>query len=206
MANRPVYLLIDVSEKMRGEPFEATQTALDTIAASLKTVVASLDISLCVITFASSTPPKVLRPLSAWSSNDTMPELTCLNEPAKVDSGLECLLQNYSNDISKHEGSPLLIFITSGDVPSQKLQDDLKQCGFGRIWVIYHQLSLLDKGRVRPLDEFYRLLTFDHKQFGELSSNDFAGFWDDTAVIDIDKVKRRGWDFKEDHRKATKEW
>jgi len=172
MASIPVYLLIDVSKKMQGEPLEATQTVLDSIASSLNGV--AVDICLCVITF--STRATVARDLSRWDSKKhQMPVLRSISslEEPKIDKGLKCLWEEYDTHKDKHESLPLLVFVTSGDEPSEYNQNEFEQNRFDRIVVIYHSQN--------KLDGFYRNIPKGYlEEFGTLSARQYFGnLWEE---------------------------
>ena len=215
MPNFPVYLLVDVSEEVRAsaEQRVAVPVSLENIASGLDD--AHIDVSLCVITFALEAT--VCRKLSEWKKNgDSMPEIDFSQEPIGtggtigngIDDGVKHLCRTFNDNKDVHENvAPLLIFITSGSVPTEERQNDFTQCGFGKIIVVYHKQLFLDEqgdplldeqGNQRQLDNFYHRITYNHVECSVLSSPQYLESLLDecTSVPDTVKVRTKGWEYK----------
>jgi hypothetical protein len=181
----PVYILIDTSKAMSGEPFQAMKTVLNDVVSILQEET-YLDTSCCIISFAQQA--EVTRGLSSWKDNPELPELASAEE-VNADSGFECLCRCF-NENSQNENANLII-ITSGTAPSETIQKEFKKCSFGKILVLYH----FDHNEYvhTSLNDFYESITMEILSTQDLLSTVvFPSFIRDPAP-DRDEERKRSW-------------
>ncbi|MDR1480018.1 MAG: VWA domain-containing protein [Planctomycetaceae bacterium] len=120
MRRLPVYILIDCSASMRGEPIEAVKVGLDKLLSSLRRDPFALEsVYLSLITFDQKA--EVLVPITELSEFHC-PEIT-LPDTVKRHTGLgfQLLLKQYEKEIkrttSEEKGDwfPIFVLMTSGE-------------------------------------------------------------------------------------------
>lgn len=122
MRRLPVYLVLDCSESMVGEPLKAVETGMQTMIRQLRSDPQALETAwISVITFSDSA--KVLMPLTELFQFQ-MPALT-LGAGTALSSALALLEQRVSNEVvkgtpdRKGDYKPIVFFLTDGD-PTDK--------------------------------------------------------------------------------------
>ena len=142
MRRLPVYLLIDTSGSMRGEPIQAVNVGLQTMLATLRTDPYALDsVFISIITFDKSI--NVVLPLTELS-NVQLPVIeTPQSGPTHLGEALEVLCERVKEEVlqstedSKGDWMPLLFVLTDGK-PSDSLKFSqmvpiVKNANFGSI-------------------------------------------------------------------------
>ncbi len=138
----PVYLLLDTSGSMRGEPIESVKVGIDAMVKSLRADPFALEsVHLSIITFDSST--RILLPLTELV-NLRVPEITTPESGAtQLGHALELLFETCSKEIShsgpdqKGDWKPLLFIMTDGKrtdpAKFEEYADRIRHFGFGSI-------------------------------------------------------------------------
>ena len=195
----PVYLLIDVSERMRGTPIQSIQVALENVETCLNST-KHFGVSLCVIAFASEAI--VERKLCDWKDDNTIPVFDIddarLQESPNIAKGLECLWQNCEGIEDRYEWDPLLIFVTSGVVPSENVYEQASRFNktFAKTLVVSSETLSPSMGG------FYRIFSEDHCTFGPGFDDALRIFWRESAYqINPDAPQRykKTWDERDRH-------
>lgn len=142
MRRLPVYLLIDTSGSMKGEPIQAVNAGLETLVSSLRRDPQALETAhISLITF--DREARLILPLTSVAELQ-LPEIeTPSSGPTMTGAALELLcqrvdieLQTHSTDV-KRDWKPLLFIMTDG-TPSdvQKFKEMVPECkkrGFATI-------------------------------------------------------------------------
>jgi uncharacterized protein YegL len=178
MRRLPIYILLDTSGSMRGEPIEAVKTGLRSLLSSLSRDPYALEtVYLSIITF--DREAKVLVPLTELDGfvlPDIDPPET---SPTNLGEALELLIRCYNKEVvkttpdQKGDWLPFAIVMTDG-APSDtqlfnKMTDELKQYRFARIVAC----AAGPKAKIDPLRQF----TKDVVSLDTMDSNTFAQFW-----------------------------
>lgn len=138
----PVYLLLDTSGSMRGEPLESVKSGIAAMLGGLRQDPHALEsLHLSIITFDRDV--KIVLPLSSLETLQ-MPEIVCPDSgPTHLGAALEVLCERVDTEVLRTEGEskgdwrPLLFIMTDG-VPSdiqlyKEMIPKVRGCGFGSI-------------------------------------------------------------------------
>jgi uncharacterized protein YegL len=142
MRRLPVYLLLDTSGSMKGEPLESVKSGIQAMLGGLRQDPHALEsLHLSIITFDRDV--KVVVPLSSLEHLQ-MPEIVCPDSgPTHLGAALESLCQRVDTEVLRSEGEqkgdwrPLLFIMTDG-VPSdiqlyKEMIPQVKKRGFASI-------------------------------------------------------------------------
>jgi len=174
----PIYILLDTSGSMRGEPIEAVKTGLQALLSSLKRDPYALEtVYLSIITF--DREAKVLVPLTELEQfvlpNIETPETS----PTNLGEALELLLKQYDYEIvkttpnKKGDWIPFAVLMTDG-APSDtslfnKMVGKIKTYQFAKIVAC----AAGAKAKTEPLHK----ITQDVVSLDTMDSNTFSKFW-----------------------------
>ncbi len=178
MRRLPIYILLDTSGSMRGEPIEAVKTGLRALLSSLSRDPYALEtVYLSIITF--DREAKVLVPLTELDGF-TLPEIEPPEtSPTNLGEALELLIKQYEKEVikttpdQKGDWLPFAVVMTDG-APSdtmlfKQMTAELKKHRFARIVAC----AAGPKAKVDPLRE----ITKDVVSLDTMDSNSFAQFW-----------------------------
>lgn len=174
MRRLPVFLLLDTSGSMRGEPLESVKVGLATMLAALRSDPFALESAhICIITY--DREARCLTPLTPVESFK-LPEITApLSGPTHTGKALELLCEVMDKEIisstpdRKGDWKPLLFIMTDGK-PSdialyQKMAEEIKKRNFAAVIPCAAGM----KAKTEPLhllaDKVYSLQTMDQTEF-----------------------------------------
>lgn len=185
MRRLPVYLLLDTSGSMRGEPIQSVNVGLQMMVGALRRDPHALEsVHLSIITFDADV--KVVLPLTPLDELD-LPEVTTPESgPTHLGRALEVLCQKVDKEVErttsdrKGDWMPLLFVMTDGS-PSdkqlfEKMIPEVQRRGFGSIICC----AAGPKGKVEAL----KLLTHNVITLDTMDSGTFSKFfqWVSAAV------------------------
>lgn len=174
MRRLPVYLLIDTSGSMQGEPIESVRVGLESMLSSLRTDPFALEsVHMSIITFDSEV--KLLLPLTALEELQLPEILTPESGPTHTGEALRLLCSQVDKELKhnsptqKGDWRPLLFLMTDGKPSDQSLYyqmvEETKKRPFGFIVAC----AAGPKASITPLraltNEVYSLDTLDSGSF-----------------------------------------
>jgi uncharacterized protein YegL len=181
MRKLPVFILIDTSGSMRGEPIEAVKTGLQSLFKSLLKDPHALDsIHLCIITF--DREARILLPMTEIENNLALPEIPPLeSSPTNLGEALELMCKLYDQEVKKSTADakgdwlPVAVVMTDGSPSDTLLFNNM--CNIlksnSRPFARIIGCAAGPKAKTEPLQKF----STDIVYLETMDSNSFAQFW-----------------------------
>lgn len=179
MRRLPIYILIDVSGSMNGEPIQAVQVGLEAMLASLKSNPYALDtVWLSLISFGDEAQPLVsLTELEKFALPTIVVPKTAQTNLGK---GLQLLCEQYDKEVvkttstAKGDWRPLLVVLTDGAPTDVGLYRQMSE----RIRQNYNFARVIccaagKKARLEPL----KMLTSEIVALEQMDESSFKTFW-----------------------------
>ena len=178
MRKLPLYILLDTSGSMRGEPIAAVRVGLDSMLSSLKRDPYALEtMHVCIITFDRAA--RIFVPMTELSCLQ-IPEIPPLeSSPTNLGEALELMCQCYDREVIKSSNTqkgdwqPLAVVLTDGS-PSDTMQFE-EMCERIRNYRFAHIIGCAagPKAKTEPLRKFATDVVF----LETMDSNAFSKFW-----------------------------
>lgn len=174
----PVYLLIDTSGSMKGEPIESVKVGIEAMLSTLRTDPYALDtVSISIITYDKEVKP--LLPLTPIDQIQ-MPDITTPDSgPTHMGAALEVLCENVDKEVQKgtHEQKgdwmPILFLMTDGKPSDIKIYQEAIPKVKSRHFTNIVACAAGPKAKTEPL----LLLTDNVFQIDTLDSTVFMKFF-----------------------------
>ena len=130
MRKLPIYILLDTSGSMRGEPIKAVDTGMRTLFTALRRDPNALDSAhICVITF--DREAKILLPMTELDKA-TMPAIPELeSSPTNLGEALELMCRLYDKEVARNtmqekgDWLPLAVVMTDGSPSDTQCFNDM---------------------------------------------------------------------------------
>lgn len=178
MRKLPIFILLDTSGSMRGEPIEAVQSGLQSLLSSLRRDPYAMEtVFICVITF--DREARVLVPMTELSAFN-LPEIPPLeSSPTNLGEALELMCRKYDQDVvraseaQKGDWLPLAVVMTDGSPSDTMLFEEM--CDTIRRYRFAHIIGCAagPKAKTEPLRRF----ATDVVALETMDSSAFAKFW-----------------------------
>lgn len=178
MRRLPIYILLDTSGSMRGEPMESVRTGLRSLESSLKRDPHALEtVAMSIITF--DREARVLVPLTTMEDFQLPALAPPETSPTNIGEALELLLKQYDSEVvkttpqQKGDWLPLVVLMTDG-VPSDtaifnRVVEKIKRYKFARIVAC----AAGAKAKIEPL----KRITNEVFSLDVMDGNTFGKFW-----------------------------
>lgn len=175
MARRlPVYLLIDTSGSMKGEPIEAVKVGLESMVASLRQDPYALEtVNLSIITFDREI--KTIMPMTPLEDVQLPDIITPDSGPTHTGAALEELCRRVDQDVTlstkerKGDWMPLLFLLTDGKPSDIQVYNDIipevKKRHFASIIACAAGMHAKTEPLKQLTDQVYSLDTMDSSNF-----------------------------------------
>lgn len=176
MRRLPVYLLIDTSGSMNGEPIESVKVGLEAMVSSLRSDPYALEsANISIITYDRDV--KVILPLTPIDTLQ-LPEITCPESgPTNTGAALKLLCNQLDKEIIKSTATekgdwmPLLFIMTDGK-PSDIMEyneaiDEIKRRRFATIVACAAGAKAKTEPLLKLTDQVYTLDTMDRSSFSQ---------------------------------------
>jgi uncharacterized protein YegL len=178
MRRLPIYILIDTSGSMRGEPIESVKTGLKALVSSLRRDPhASETAHLSIITF--DREARVLLPLTPLEEV-RIPEIpTPESSPTNLGEALRLLFERYQEEVRlstmerKGDWTPLAVVMTDGSPSDVMLFEDMCQLVGSFPFARVIGCAAGPKAKTGPLHEF----ATDVVSLASMDSSGFSKFW-----------------------------
>jgi uncharacterized protein YegL len=180
MRKLPIYILIDTSGSMRGEPIEAVKAGLRSLIAALKRDPHALESAhICIITF--DRQAKILLPMSGLE-HLRLPDIPQLeSSPTNLGEALELMCSLYEKDVvqttssAKGDWMPLAVVMTDGSPSDTALFNKMCEKIASKKYLFARIIGCAagPKAKVEPLKKF----ATDVVSLEVMDSNGFAKFW-----------------------------
>ncbi|MDR1872573.1 MAG: VWA domain-containing protein [Deltaproteobacteria bacterium] len=181
MRKLPVYILIDTSGSMRGEPIEAVKAGLNSLFKSLIRDPHALDsIYISILTF--DREAKILLPLSELNNNLVLPEIPPLeSSPTNLGEALQLMCQLYSKEVKKSsleakgDWLPVAVIMTDGSPSDTMLFEQMCETLKSNAYPFSRIIGCAagPKAKTEPLKKFATDVVF----LETMDSNSFSQFW-----------------------------
>lgn len=174
MRRLPVFLLLDTSGSMKGEPLESVKVGLEAMLASLRNDPFALEsVYLCLITF--DREARILAPFTSLE-DFALPEITAPDSgPTHTGRALELLCREVDVNLRKNSPSqkgdwkPLLFLMTDGKPSDTQLYAEQCEEVKKRDFAMIVPCAAGMKAKVEPLkllaNEVYMLQNMDESDF-----------------------------------------
>lgn len=174
MRRLPVYLLLDTSGSMKGEPIESVKVGLSTMISTLRSDPFALEsVNICIITFDRDV--KCLVPLTSLE-NLQIPEIRVPDSgPTHTGAALQYLCKCVDNDVrhstreNKGDWMPILFLLTDGKPSDLKLYREMVEEVKKRKFACIITCAAGMNAKIEPLklltDNVYSLETMDSSDF-----------------------------------------
>ncbi|MDR1109520.1 MAG: VWA domain-containing protein [Deltaproteobacteria bacterium] len=181
MRKLPIYILIDTSGSMRGEPIEAVKTGLRSLFSSLRRDPQAMEsVHICVITF--DREARIILPLTRLDRLK-LPEIPPLeSSPTNMGEALELMLRCYGKEVvvspDGQEGDwlPLAVVMTDGSPSDTDLFNRMCVLLSGPAYPFARIIGCAagPKAKTEPLKRF----SSDVVILETMDSNGFLRFWE----------------------------